>query len=145
MYKIYSLLSKKAQNHVKNMRLRDVLNEVYIKNNNHFTETDKNKLLAVCESLVEYNSTSEIEYIKSPQDVYNILKANILGKQQEEFYVICLNTKNAVVHKEMLFKGSLNSCIVDTKSVYSLALRCSAQAIIVAHNHPSGDLLNIVS
>lgn len=145
MYKIYSLLSKKAQAHVETMELKEVLDVVFIENNKCFTTKDKEKLLAVHETIIKYSTKEDINYIKSPKDAYDFLKPKFIGNQQEEFHAIFLNTKNRIIHSEMIFKGSTNTCIVDPKCLYSRALKCSASAVIVAHSHPSGDVLNIVS
>lgn len=52
-----------------------------------------------------------------------------------------LNTKNHVINnwRHSLYKGSLNSSVVRVAEVFREAIRCNAAAIIVAHNHPSGD------
>ncbi|REH89916.1 hypothetical protein DOS83_12875, partial [Staphylococcus felis] len=46
--------------------------------------------------------------------------------------------------KETLFIGTLNSAIIHPREVFKVALKWSAHAIIVVHNHPSGDPLTIV-
>ena len=59
---------------------------------------------------------------------------------QEEFKVMLLNRYNQVLGIYPLSKGGSASTIIDTKLVYSVALKCNASSIIVAHNHPSGNL-----
>ena len=145
MHKIYSLLSKKAQAYVETMELKEVLNILFFMNNENFTRRDKEKLIAVHETILEYNTKEDIKKIRSPKEAYDFLKPKFIGNEQEEFHAIFLNTKNRIIHTEMVFKGSTNTCIVDPKCLYSRALKCSASAVIVAHSHPSGDPLNIVS
>lgn len=77
--------------------------------------------------------------IRSPQDCFDYLKPLYKGRNQEEFIVLCLNTKNEVIHHEVVFRGSLNMSVVHPREVYRLALKKSAASIIVAHQHPSGD------
>ena len=144
MYKIYSLLSKKAQVYVETMELKEVLDVAFIENNKNFTAKDKEKLLAVHETVIKYSTKENITQIISPQEAYDFLKPKFIGNEQEEFHAIFLNTKNRIIHTEMIFKGSTNTCIVDPKCLYSRALKCSASAVIVAHSHPSGDPLSIV-
>ena len=54
--------------------------------------------------------------------------------------MLCFNTKNAVVGAFEVSKGSLNSSIVHPREVFKRAILSNANAILVAHNHPSGDL-----
>ncbi|EHV5250006.1 DNA repair protein RadC, partial [Staphylococcus pseudintermedius] len=58
---------------------------------------------------------------------------------QEHFVLLILNTKNQIVHEQTLFIGTLNSAIIHPREVFKTALKWSANAIIVIHNHPSGD------
>jgi len=77
--------------------------------------------------------------IKSPRDVEAILSAKFLFEERERFYALLLTTKNALIGLEEISVGSLNSSIVHPREVFRQAIRQSAAAIIVAHNHPSGD------
>ncbi|WP_241654720.1 RadC family protein [Sporolactobacillus shoreae] len=76
--------------------------------------------------------------IRSPQDVANYF-SNLEHEQQECFDAIYLTTKNAVISRKNIFKGTLNSSIVHPREVFKEAVRLSAAAVVVAHNHPSGD------
>jgi DNA repair protein RadC len=58
---------------------------------------------------------------------------------QEVLRVVLLNTKNQVVRFVDVYRGSLNSSLVRISEVFKEAVRVNAAAIIVAHNHPSGD------
>lgn len=76
----------------------------------------------------------------SAQEVFkNIQKINI-NYEQENFLILCLNTKNKLIHSEVLFKGGLNSSLVCPKTLFRTALKYNSNNIIIAHNHPSGDL-----
>lgn len=77
--------------------------------------------------------------IKSPGDVMDFLEPELRFKKQEHFVVILLDAKNQVIFKKTVFIGSLNACLVHPREIFRLALLKSAAAIIVAHNHPSGD------
>ena len=59
---------------------------------------------------------------------------------QEEVKVLLLNRANIVLGIYDLSKGGISGCIVDIKIVLSVALKCNASGIILAHNHPSGNL-----
>ncbi|MFP4119034.1 MAG: RadC family protein [Candidatus Woesearchaeota archaeon] len=59
--------------------------------------------------------------------------------RQEECRVYQLNTKNEVIAEETIAKGTVNSAIIHPREVYASAIKEHAHAIIVVHNHPSGD------
>ena len=58
---------------------------------------------------------------------------------REHFRAILLNTKNHVLRVETIGIGTLNSTAVHPREVFKLAVKYSAAAIILVHNHPSGD------
>jgi DNA repair protein RadC len=86
-------------------------------------------------------SPEERPQVKSPTDAANLLMGDMSYFQQEHLRVLLLNTKNFVINnwRESLYKGSLNSSVVRVAEVFREAIRCNAAALIVAHNHPSGD------
>lgn len=59
---------------------------------------------------------------------------------QEEFKIIYLNNANEVLGIYPMSKGGISGTMVDVRLIFSVALKCSASAIILAHNHPSGNL-----
>ena len=59
--------------------------------------------------------------------------------EQELLYVLCLDTKNNVIKQRRIFEGSLNASIVHPREVFRFAIEEAAAAIILVHNHPSGD------
>ena len=76
----------------------------------------------------------------NPSGVFkNIQKINIDYKQ-ENFLILCLNTKNKLIHSEVIFKGGLNACLICPKTLFRIALKYNSDKIIIAHNHPSDDL-----
>jgi len=77
--------------------------------------------------------------IRSPGDAAHILIPLIGHKEQEHFVVLYLDTRNRVNEREVLYKGSLNTSLVRIAEVFRGAVRRNSAAIIVAHNHPSGD------
>jgi DNA repair protein RadC len=83
---------------------------------------------------------SNIGVIKNSAVLFNKIKSFNIDYNQENFIVFFLDTKNVLIKSVNLFKGGLNSCIIDPKTVFRKALVLNANAIIVSHNHPSGDL-----
>ena len=76
--------------------------------------------------------------ITSPESAYEYMRGKLEFLEVEQFHVVGLNTKNAVVFEEMISKGSLNSSIVTPREVFNLLVKRRCAAAIVAHNHPSG-------
>ena len=78
-------------------------------------------------------------HLSCPQDVAEFLMPRLRYAVKEQFIVILLNGKNKVIGTEVISEGSLSSSIVHPREVYASALLNHAAAIMVAHNHPSGD------
>jgi DNA repair protein RadC len=77
--------------------------------------------------------------IITPADGANLLLPRMRHLEQEELWVILLDTRNRVMKIAEIYKGSLNSSVVRTGEIFRPAIEMAAAAIIVAHNHPSGD------
>ena len=78
--------------------------------------------------------------ISSSYDTYQILKFHLADLRTEEFWAIFLNQSNKVIHISQLTQGGINQSIVDIRILFKNALDHFATGIIVAHNHPSGNL-----
>ena len=78
-------------------------------------------------------------HLSCPQDVADFLMPRLRYASKEQFVVILLNNKNKVIGTEVVSEGSLSSSIVHPREVYAPAILHHAAAIMVAHNHPSGD------
>ena len=78
-------------------------------------------------------------HLSCPQDVAEFLMPRLRYAVKEQFIVILLNGKNKVIGTEVISEGSLSSSVVHPREVYASALLHHAAAIMVAHNHPSGD------
>jgi len=80
------------------------------------------------------------QQITSAKDVYELMKIHLLDLSHEEFWVILLNNANIVIKKEKLSQGGVSGTVVDPKMLFKLALQELASAVILVHNHPSGNL-----
>ena len=78
--------------------------------------------------------------IKNAEDVYNYFKDRLEVKNKEYFYALFLDTKNRVIGEELISVGTLNSSLIHPREVFNPAIKASANAIILVHNHPSGDV-----
>lgn len=77
--------------------------------------------------------------ITSPQDVANQVKYKMAPLEQEELWVLLLDSRNHHLRTEQLYRGSLNSSTVRPAEIYKAGIRHNAAALIIVHNHPSGD------
>lgn len=77
--------------------------------------------------------------VANPGAVAQLLMSEMSGLQQEELWVILLNTRNRVLDLVMVYRGSLWACAVRPADLFREAVRQSAAAVIIAHNHSSGD------
>lgn len=77
--------------------------------------------------------------IHSPQDVFNLLQGEMALLEQERLRVVLLNARNQVVGTPEIYRGSVNSAHVRVAEVLRPAVRENCPAMLVVHNHPSGD------
>jgi len=84
-------------------------------------------------------TTEEKPCIRSPQDVSNLLMADMRDLKKEHLRTLLLDSKNRVMKTCSVSIGVLDSSLVHPREVFRDAIISSAAAIIVVHNHPSGD------
>ena len=84
-------------------------------------------------------SKKPIKKISSAKDVFDLFHERLKDKKQEEFYVLMLNSKNHVIKEQFIYKGTLDSAIIEPREIFKEAIKHSASKIIMVHNHPSGD------
>ena len=77
--------------------------------------------------------------VRSPQDVNNLLMAEMALLEQEHLRVVLLSTRNQVLGIHEVYKGNVNTAVVRVGEVFRDAVRDGCPALIVVHNHPSGD------
>jgi len=77
--------------------------------------------------------------IASPDDAYRHLAPRLAHMEREHFATLNLNRKHAVLAFELVAIGSLEAVIVHPREVFRGAIRRGAAAVVLAHNHPSGD------
>jgi DNA repair protein RadC len=77
--------------------------------------------------------------IQSPEDAAGLLLYEMGALEQEHLRVLLLDTRNRLVRSVEVYQGSLNASLVRVGEVLRDAVRENAAAVIVAHNHPSGD------
>ena len=77
--------------------------------------------------------------LSTPQAVAAALTALLHDESIEVFAILCLSTKHHVLGYHEVSRGTLDSTLVHPREVFKAALLANAAAIILAHNHPSGD------
>ncbi len=102
------------------------------------------KAIGIAASLelgVRRNMASEKrERVSSSKDVAAYLQASFQYLQQEVFAVVFLNRGNKIVHFEIISQGGITGTVADPRIILKKALENNATAIILCHNHPSGNL-----
>jgi DNA repair protein RadC len=77
--------------------------------------------------------------LRSPARVNELLAGELRGLSQETFHALLLDGKHRLRRRQRVSEGTLTSSLVHPREVFGPALREGAAALIVAHNHPSGD------
>ncbi|MBA2611446.1 MAG: DNA repair protein RadC [Bacteroidetes bacterium] len=78
--------------------------------------------------------------ITSSAVAYQLLQKRLSDLPHEEFWILILNRANQVIKEENLSKGGISGTVVDVRLICKSAIENNASGIIVAHNHPSGQL-----
>jgi DNA repair protein RadC len=82
---------------------------------------------------------AERERIQGPRDVYERCSPALRDLPQEEFHVLLMNTQHGVIREVVVTRGTLDTSIVHPREVFRVAIAENAAALILVHNHPSGD------
>lgn len=82
--------------------------------------------------------TQKIQAIHGPEDVMDYFRF-LEDRQQEELWGLFLNTKNHILGSQQISVGTINASLVAPREIFHAAVQHMAAAIIVVHNHPSGD------
>lgn len=78
--------------------------------------------------------------LSSSAAAFSVLKPVLIGLAHEEFWVLYLDNAHVVIERSLLGKGGFTATVVDIRLVLQQALKWGATAMIVAHNHPTGNL-----
>lgn len=85
-------------------------------------------------------SLNKNKRIQAARDVYEYMSGRIPDEMKEHLFVLHLNTKNQIIKSELVAVGTLNASLIHPREVFKSAIRESSHAIILVHNHPSGDV-----
>ncbi len=128
--------------------LDDCDNKIEVLCNNSFSDFLKYEgigpakavTIAAAMELISRRENSEVVHIKNSTDILNAVSSKIIGLTFEVSYVIYLNAGNRIIKIENLSKGGLDQTVIDNRLILSEALKLNASAIILIHNHPSGNI-----
>jgi DNA repair protein RadC len=81
----------------------------------------------------------ERPWINTTSDIYEYMKLRLSNLRHEEFWVLTLNTQNRLLREVEISRGILDSTLAHPREVFRPALEDMASAIVVVHNHPSGE------
>jgi DNA repair protein RadC len=85
------------------------------------------------------HAPGERSQLRTPRDAAAYLMPRFAGRPVEQFGVVLLDTKHRVIRTAVLTVGSMNTAVVEPREVFREAAIGGAAAIVVFHNHPSGD------
>ena len=78
--------------------------------------------------------------IQAARDIFDYMTGRIPDETKEHLFVLHLNTKNQIIKTELVSVGTLNASLIHPREVFKAAIKESSHAIILVHNHPSGDV-----
>jgi DNA repair protein RadC len=85
-------------------------------------------------------SFADRKQVSAPADVAAFLRRYFADKDREEFLSVFLDTANTVIGLAQISVGGLSTSIVEPRSVFRAAILANAAAVILSHQHPSGNL-----
>ena len=85
-------------------------------------------------------NTIEVGGVNSPKIAAKVAIKSIGSKDREHLIVLSLDQKNCINASQIVSMGSLNSSLVHPREVFKFAVMSNSASIIIAHNHPSGNL-----
>jgi DNA repair protein RadC len=77
--------------------------------------------------------------IRGPEDVYDLVGPRMRDLPHEEFHAILLNTQHRVLRDVLVTRGILDASLIHPREVFRPAILERAAAVVLVHNHPSGD------
>ena len=105
----------------------------------NFNHNYKGMRCRVC--LVRENASEEIIKINNESDAYELVKDELVNSDREILLSVMLTVKNDLIGVETVSIGSITASTTTPRDIFKSAILANAVAIIVCHNHPSGELI----
>jgi DNA repair protein RadC len=80
-----------------------------------------------------------LRHVRSAQDVFDAFRDRFAASDREEFLAVILDGRNRIAGFNLISIGTLTSSLVHPREVFKPAILASAAALVLVHNHPSGD------
>lgn len=93
-----------------------------------------------CGQLLPHPKRIVLGQVYGSQQMGGELSHDFANLEQERLLLLCLDTKNQIVSRQVIFQGTLNSCPAHPREIMQVALKAPTARIVIAHNHPSGDV-----
>jgi len=132
---------------------REILKKFNIKNLSHASITKLKKVFGVgeakaCQILASFElgrrlasfRPEKYKKINNPKEAAALIFPKLIGLKKEHLIGIYLDSRKKIIKEETIFIGSLDASIINPREIFEIALNEGAAAIILAHNHPSGDM-----
>lgn len=78
--------------------------------------------------------------LKNPKSIYDLIKLDFIGKEQEELMIIFVDRKSILISKKIMAIGTNEMINVDLRAIVKEAIKINAFGLILVHNHPSDNL-----
>ena len=88
---------------------------------------------------LQHHRTDVLDVIQNPGDAADLVMEDMRRLDREHFVVLMLNTKHHVMARKVVSIGHLNGSLVHPRELFKEVIRRSSAAVILVHNHPSGD------
>jgi len=136
-------LSKRILNHYDNNL--NALGKLSVQELCKFKGIGEAKAIAIISALELGRRKKETEIpesdkITSSKEIFSFLTAYFSDLAHEEFWIILLNRANKIITKVLISKGGQSGTVADPKIIFKAALENNATYVVLAHNHPSGNL-----
>ncbi|WP_434432038.1 JAB domain-containing protein [Lactiplantibacillus paraplantarum] len=93
-----------------------------------------------CGQLLPRPSRLILGQVYGSEQLGAVLARDFANLEQEQLQLLCLDIKNQIIKRQVIFQGTLNSCPAQPREIIKVALTTLTARIVIAHNHPSGDV-----
>lgn len=116
-----------------------------VKDLQQFKGIGEAKAIAIVSALELGRRRRESQFIEKPKitcskDAYEVIKPELMDLSFEVFWILLLNRANQVIRKCQISTGGISGTVADPKIIFKVALENLCSAVILVHNHPSGNL-----
>ena len=105
----------------------------------HDYTPEQQSVIAEALNLVQERAATEADFVTSPSQTFDYFRLFYAGKQEREhFALMLLDSQHRVLECSVIFSGTIDGASIYPREIVKAALYANAAAVILAHNHPSG-------